>query len=213
MTGKCTGKAGRPTDPGKDSSILVAARELLFSEGPQALTMEKVAEKAGVSKMTAYARYPNRHALLQAVVTSEASMIHQALIKQPASKAALVADLNAFLDAAVAFMGSERHKCLMLAVSAIPQDASDLAEVYHNGPENTHAQLAAYLQSATAQGFLDCPAPRDSAEMLIGMSTGLDILRSHYRVPIKPRSVRERKAHVQRVVASFLTLHGVDNSC
>ncbi|MER7128092.1 TetR/AcrR family transcriptional regulator [Streptosporangium saharense] len=47
--------------------ITEAARTILVGEGPDAVTMRKVAELAGVTAMAIYKHYPNREALLAAV--------------------------------------------------------------------------------------------------------------------------------------------------
>lgn len=201
-------KAGRPTDQQKDRDILHAARELVFAEGPQALTMDKVASLAGLSKVTLYARYANRYELLQAVVSSEAFGIHKALGRFPASREELHADLGALCEAITAFIGSEHHQRLMQALGSIPQNTQDLTEVYRNGPQNTHDVLADYLQQAAAGGLIRCPEPMESAELLMGMVTGLDLLRGLYRVPLERRTEEQRRQHVGRVMAAFMAIHG-----
>ena len=201
-------KAGRPTDHQKDRDILHAARELVFAEGPQALTMDKVASLAGISKVTLYARYANRYELLQAVVSSEAFAIHQALGRIPASSAELQADLGALLEAITAFIASDHHQRLMQALGSIPQNTQDLTEVYRNGPANTHRVLADYLQAAAQAGLLNCAEPVASAEMLLGMVMGLDLLRGQYRVPLERRSEEERRQQARRVMAAFMAIHG-----
>ncbi|SFP81166.1 transcriptional regulator, TetR family [Geopseudomonas sagittaria] len=201
-------KAGRPTDQQKDRDILHAARELVFTEGPQALTMDKVASLAGISKVTLYARYANRYELLQAVVCSEAFTIHQTLGRLPASREELLADLGALLEAITAFIGSDHHQRLMQALGSIPQNTQDLTEVYRNGPANTHRVLADYLQAAAQGGLIRCPEPAASAEMLMGMVMGLDLLRGLYRVPHERRSEDERRQHARRVMAAFMAIHG-----
>lgn len=200
-------KAGRPTDQQKDRDILHAARELVFAEGPQALTMDKVASLAGISKVTLYARYANRYELLQAVVSSEAFAIHKALGRIPASREELQADLGALVEALTAFIGSDHHQRLMQALGSIPQNTQDLTEVYRNGPANTHRVLADYLQAAAQGGLLRCPEPVASAELLLGMVMGLDLLRGQYRVPLERQSEEDRQQHARRVMAAFMAIH------
>ncbi len=200
-------KAGRPTDHQKDRDILHAARELVFAEGPQALTMDKVASLAGISKVTLYARYANRYALLQAVVSSEAFGIHKALGRIPASREELCADLSALVEAMTTFVCSEHHQRLMQALGSIPQQAQDLTEVYRNGPANTHCVLAGYLQAAAEGGLIRCPEPAQSAEMLMGMVMGLDLLRGQYRVPLERGTCEEQRTHAQRIVTAFMLIH------
>lgn len=56
-----------------EQTILSAARRLFFEEGFDAVTMERVAAVAGVSKGTLYARYPSKGPLFTAIV--EASLL------------------------------------------------------------------------------------------------------------------------------------------
>jgi AcrR family transcriptional regulator len=64
-------RRGRPT-PGRvaviNLEILHAARAMFLDEGYSAISMEAVANRAGVSKGTLYARFPSKAALFKAVV-------------------------------------------------------------------------------------------------------------------------------------------------
>src|ERR671921_1783064 len=55
---------GRPRSERAHRAILQAANELLESEGFAALSVEAIAERAGVSKATIYRRWPNRAAVV-----------------------------------------------------------------------------------------------------------------------------------------------------
>ncbi len=57
---------GRPRDPLVDRAILDAAVELLSDGGIEAMTMESVATRAGVSRASVYRRYANRVDLMEA---------------------------------------------------------------------------------------------------------------------------------------------------
>ena len=61
-------RRGRPRDPQLREAILAAARALLDEQGPAALTMEAVAQRAGVGKPTVYRWWPNRHAVAMAAL-------------------------------------------------------------------------------------------------------------------------------------------------
>src|SRR5260370_21407253 len=58
---------GRPRDPAKLEAILDAAYDLFLDRGITATTMDLVAERAGVAKMTVYANFEDKPALLAAV--------------------------------------------------------------------------------------------------------------------------------------------------
>ena len=55
---------GRPRDPEVSEAALAAAVRLVVEEGYQSLTMERVADRAGVSKAALYRRWPNKLALM-----------------------------------------------------------------------------------------------------------------------------------------------------
>ena len=59
-----TGKRGRPRNIETQHSILRASYDLLFEYGFAAVTVEKIAERAGVSKATIYKWWPNKAAVV-----------------------------------------------------------------------------------------------------------------------------------------------------
>lgn len=61
-------RAGRPRSARADAAILRAAFELLGEVGFDGLTMEAVAERAGVGKATLYRRWSSKEALVTGVV-------------------------------------------------------------------------------------------------------------------------------------------------
>jgi AcrR family transcriptional regulator len=61
-------RRGRPRDPEVDEAIMVATIDLLEREGFARLTMEGVAERAGVGKASLSRRWPNKVALVVEVV-------------------------------------------------------------------------------------------------------------------------------------------------
>jgi AcrR family transcriptional regulator len=71
---------GRPRSERAHRAILQAANELLESEGFAAVSVEAIAERAGVSKATIYRRWPNRAAVVMdgflSTVSSEVPFPH-----------------------------------------------------------------------------------------------------------------------------------------
>lgn len=208
MTGRKPRKPGRPVDPRKLELILEAARRLVFSEGLQAVTMERVAQEAGVSKVTLYARFANRHELLSTLVASRASLIHQALGPDATTREELREGLMAFVRAMKRLIHGEEYRQLMLVLGSIPQSTQDLCALYRNGPEKTIQVLADYLAQAARQGLIDCPNPLESAEMLMGMACGLNILRLIYRAEVPAQDPDQLRLFAGRIVKAFLAMHG-----
>ncbi|MFD9942625.1 TetR/AcrR family transcriptional regulator [Nonomuraea sp. NPDC059023] len=55
---------GRPRDPGTDTAILAVALELFVERGVEGTSMEQVAKRAGVGKLTLYRRWSSKEDLL-----------------------------------------------------------------------------------------------------------------------------------------------------
>lgn len=61
---------GRPRDPSIDAQVLKATLELVIEGGLAQATMERVASRAGVSKVTVYRRWSTKEALIAAALES-----------------------------------------------------------------------------------------------------------------------------------------------
>lgn len=84
---------GRPRDPAVDCAAVEAAIRLIAEDGYANLTMERLAERAGVSKAALYRRWSNKVALVVDAVAASAAKS----ISLP-DTGRLRADLVAFLE-------------------------------------------------------------------------------------------------------------------
>lgn len=198
---------GRPADPAKEQAILRAARRLLKEEGPSAVTMERVAQVAGVSKVTAYRRFPNRQALLEAVIAGDAARVFRALLPPPQSAADVRHQLEAFVVDLAGLLCGPDHRRYLQALGTLPAAGVDLAGFWRRGPAQAHGRLAQFLAAAHDAGYLSCPHAEASAEHLMGLAVGLDLVRSLYRVPLARHRLAARHAHAAQVVDLFLRWH------
>jgi AcrR family transcriptional regulator len=85
--------------------LLVAARDVFVEQGPEA-PLDEIARRAGVGIATLYRRFPDRQALMQAVVmdalASVAEAASRALAEEPNGFAALGRYMHAALDLRIA---------------------------------------------------------------------------------------------------------------
>ncbi|GAA1609183.1 TetR/AcrR family transcriptional regulator [Kribbella sancticallisti] len=65
--------AGRPKSETARQAVLAAALELVVEKGYQALTIEGIAERAGVAKTTIYRSWPGKAAVVMDAVLSESN--------------------------------------------------------------------------------------------------------------------------------------------
>lgn len=205
--GENSARAGRPPDPAKQRAILEAARSLLFRGGPHELSMEAVAREARVSKVTVYARYANRDALLDAVIREQANSLMDSLKLTPEDPTSVRGALCRFGEQLLAFVLGEEHQGFLRLVLASPGASGPLLErIYRTGPEATNRQLEYWMAEAHDSGLLNAPDPQASTELLIGMLLGVELIRLLYGQP--PRVTGEAmEAHVAKVVEQFLRLH------
>jgi TetR/AcrR family transcriptional repressor of mexJK operon len=203
---------GRPVDPGKDQDILAAAHELLFQLGPRAVTMEAVAALAGVSKATVYSRHANRDALIRAVIQQQAQQFTEAFSVASETLEDLQVALSQFVIRLSTFLSSQEHVLLMHALgSARRLDSALLQDIYRGGPQRTHDGLSGWLRATDQAGLIRCDNPERSAELLLGMLMGLDLVRAVYGVT-RTRTADELEAQARFVVESFLRLHRVSTA-
>jgi TetR/AcrR family transcriptional repressor of mexJK operon len=197
----------RPIDAAKDQAILVAATELLFSEGPMACSMDAVARRARVSKVTVYARYANRQALLDAVVQQCVRELSVELDRAPSSRLGVREALVGFGDRLLCFIQSDAYWRLIRAMASLQGlTEAEAAAIYQQGPQSTLLRLAAWMQAADAAGLGYFPAPERDAEQLLGMWIGLDVVRALYGLPPR-RDAQAVRHHVACVVDAFLLIH------
>jgi len=198
---------GRPVDHTKDREILAAGRILLFEHGPQAVTMEAVARRAGVAKPTLYRRYANRDELLAAVAMNESESMAGRFRITPASIDDLTRALIDFGCDLTSFLLSREHIRFIHALGAstgLPQASRE--SIFRHGPLATRDRLADWLRKAADAGLLCCADPECSAEKFLGMLMGLDLVRTLYHVH-SPHDPGSLDARVKTTVEDFLILH------
>ena len=103
---------GRAPDPAKDEAILLAARGCFFERGFLATTIEEVAGRANVSKVTVYKRFGTKEALFEATVKAEMADMARRLAEHPDVGGPLGRRLDAFGLVLMRFLFSPRHMLL-----------------------------------------------------------------------------------------------------
>jgi AcrR family transcriptional regulator len=143
---------GRPRDPRTRSAILAAARALLARGGLTAVTIEAIAQKAGVSRPTIYRYWPNAPAVAMAAFL-EATGAAAAARAPGNSLAALRQQLHALADAFAAPTGRS-----VAAMVAAAQSETELAKAFRNEfiARNRDATRG-LLERCVTDGAIDAP--------------------------------------------------------
>ncbi|NIJ06627.1 TetR/AcrR family transcriptional repressor of mexJK operon [Sphingomonas vulcanisoli] len=199
---------GRPSDAAKAVAILDAAWSLFLDRGIAATSIELIARRAGVSKVTLYRHYADRAALFEAAVLREMERIEAAqVIGAPMQDADLAGALRAFGIGIMSFLASKPAVDFYAVVAGELRRHPDLASSFYRlGPGRTHANLIALLERAQDSGQLVAIDPATAAEELFGLWQGFSNFRFALGVEIDAFHA-DLVDRVDRGVALFLRVY------
>jgi TetR/AcrR family transcriptional repressor of mexJK operon len=166
-------RTGRPKDAAKGASILAAAQSLFHSQPYETVTMEAVAARAGVSKMTVYSHFADKETIFETVVRAMSDEMMSAVSGPGHAVAPLrerlntvgVGFLRVILDPSVRMMGHTLS-------ASLHKDQALARRFYDAGPGRTRAGLAAIIAAATARGELTADSPEWAADDLVSLWVG-----------------------------------------
>ena len=162
-------KRGRPRSEKAKQAILKAARELLDQAGPTRLTVEGVAQRAGVGKPTIYRYWSNAQELAMAVFMDR-DQSDPAVDHAPES----ISDLYALIRETVRRLDSKRGRQMALMLASAEQD-SELFKAFSNRVIlDGRKQGAKILKSAIKQGEI---APDTDVDLSLDLIFGIIFLR------------------------------------
>jgi AcrR family transcriptional regulator len=101
--------SARPTRAERRDALLDAAVALVTSKDVAAVTMETVAERAGVSRPLVYKHFANRNELLAAVYQREAVHLHRELAVEVAAADSVEAMFRTLIRGALCAAGERGH--------------------------------------------------------------------------------------------------------
>ncbi|WNO54781.1 TetR/AcrR family transcriptional regulator [Stakelama saccharophila] len=166
--------AGRPRDPAKDDAILGAARDLFFERGFNGSTIEEIAQRANVSKVTVYKRFCDKETLFATCVRAEMARMASAFDADAPIAGGLEERLNAFGTALMSFLSRPNHVALDRVMAQEFVQMPALAKrLFEAGPAQSRARVAEVLAQASETGVLDCPDPIAAAEDLMALWKGM----------------------------------------
>jgi len=200
---------GRPSDPGKREAILGAARDLFLTYGPSSVTMDRLADQAGVAKATLYACFEDKNAVLVEMVRRESELAVSDQWKSQ-REGGLEESLIAFGVAFLTFMVNPQLQSLERLLSGIAiRDPALGDRLFVAGPGRAMNILRALLAEAEANGQIRADSIDTAAEDLLGLWQGfLRVDVNFHQMPNPQISyLRDRAAHGVR---QFLKLYGAE---
>jgi TetR/AcrR family transcriptional regulator, mexJK operon transcriptional repressor len=180
---------GRPRDPAKLEAILDAAYDLFLDRGIAATPMDLVAERAGVSKMTVYANFQDKPALLAAVFERTIKTMRLPDLPVGSNLNLSLERLTEFGELTVSLLTRPE---VIRATRVMAEGAADqprLAAVFYTaGRGEILRRVAVFLKGLTERGVLAIDDPELAAEQLIGAWVGMIELRQSLGMAGPPSS-------------------------
>lgn len=205
-------RAGWEEPSGKAEAVLAAAERAFLASGFGAVTMDRVAREAGVSKATVYAHYHGKEELFGAVVARLSERRFHGFSAEALDprdiEASLLTIATRFLDLVLSPEAIALNRIIIGEVTRFPV----LGEVFWAaGPERTRVQIEAFLRRAAAIGSLAVPDPRLAAEQFVALARGEIHLRSLLRLE-DPGDPAALAAAAADAVATFLRAFSADRA-
>jgi TetR/AcrR family transcriptional repressor of mexJK operon len=195
---------GRPKDLEKRAAILHAAKDLFVKQGFEGTSMDAIANKAGVSKLTVYSHYRDKESLFAAAVSAKCeeqmpAEIFSADLKGPIRKQ-LLTIARAFFGLITAGDAIAIHRTIVANAATSPKLAQMFWEA---GPLKTQAGMEAFLREEVAGGKLEIPDVHRAAIQFFCLLKGECHARMEFGLS-EPMSQREIDEHLNATVDLFL---------
>ncbi len=164
---------GRPRDPAKLDAILAAARESFLERGFHASTIEDIAARAGVSKVTLYNRFGDKESLFEAMVRREVSRMDAAFTLPADGELSLAERLTQIGAALLDVMFDPDHVAFdRLIAGEIAQSPKLARRFFEAAPGQCRGALAQIIADAAQSGLLSIDDSTRAAEDLVALWKG-----------------------------------------
>lgn len=147
---------GRPKDLEKRAAILDAAKVLFVEHGYDGTSMDAIAQRAGVSKLTVYSHFQDKDRLFAEAVKAKCEEqlppdLFLADLKGPLQKQ-LLKIAHAFFSLIISEEAIAIHRVL---ARQLPEDSQLPRLFWEAGPKRTQEAFAGFLRAETEAGQLD----------------------------------------------------------
>jgi TetR/AcrR family transcriptional repressor of mexJK operon len=197
----------RPASQRKIADILSAARAEFFANGFSATSIEAVAARAGVSKVTVYSWFKNKENLFGEVVKAECSQMRKNFVVENLDDTKLRDILiSAALGMLDFLLRDEMVRFERVLAAEVNRDPKIGEYFLDNGARVLLSDLTTLLDVAIERGEIQSQDVNASAEMFAGLIMGrMDLfLRYGQKITLTDE---EKTKRVHRAVDAWLLIH------
>ena len=190
----------------KAQLIIAAAREAFLEKGYDGVSMDEVANRAGVAKQTVYARYASKDALFLAVVESvQGRMLSAVSAAGPhAIRDRLHRIARELLDVV---LDSSSLSLFRIALGASYRFPTLGHSIYGARIKELHAVLADIVEQAAREGCLLVDDPTVAAEQFLALIRGELHLHCLYDPSFRPSSAKIER-QINAGIDCFMARYG-----
>lgn len=207
MTEKNRSQRGRPVNQALRQTIVEAAYELFVELGFQAATLDKVAQRAKISKLSIYRHFENKEALFSAAMVARCQQFApQDLFEglEGSAEEQLIAAGSSLLRTLL----SPDVRSVEAMIMADKTNQKSLSKLhYEAGPVHVIAQIEALLRRLHARKVLNVPNPLQSARLFAALFKGSDLLMSARFDEARANDDNEIESYCRSAVTMFIAAH------
>ncbi|TXJ08269.1 MAG: TetR/AcrR family transcriptional regulator [Acinetobacter sp.] len=199
--------SGRPKDLKKRQAILQAAKDLFLELGYDGSSMDAIAQKAGVSKLTVYNHFNDKAQLFGAAI----EMVCEQRLPRQLYEVNSDSDIEQVLQQlGEAFLNmvysAEAMKLSHLMSSMVPSNIELVHLFYHAGPERTRHHMLSMFQKIQELALLKMDNVQMCSNVFLGFLTDTHYDRVIWQIFPVPTATEIQDIVAQRV-GLFLKLY------
>jgi len=208
VTKDSQGPRGRPANEALAQTIVNSASELFVELGFQATTLDKVAQRAKISKLSIYRHFENKEALYSAAIKARCHQFApQALFEGVDGSAE--DQLMAMGSSLLRTLLSPEVRTIEAMVIADKTNQASLSKLhYEAGPARVIDRIEALLRQLHAKAVLNVPDPLRSARLFAALFKGSDLLIIARFDEARAEDDNEIESYCRSAVAMFIAAHG-----
>ncbi|MCG0999197.1 TetR/AcrR family transcriptional regulator [Acetobacter persici] len=208
MSENTQNRRGRPANEALGQMIVDAACELFVELGFQATTLDKVAKRAKISKLSIYRHFENKEALFSEAISARCQQL---------TPPALFESMDGSAEQQLMAAGTSLLRTLMspdvrsveATVMADKTNQKSLSKLFYEaGPAHIITQIEVLLRQLHANAALNVPDPYQSARLFGALFKGSDLLLIARFDATRAEDDNEIESYCRSAVDMFIAAHG-----
>jgi len=157
-------RAPNQLSPEREEQLINTAKEVFFEKGVGQATIDLVAKRARVTKVTIYKRYKNKYELFEAVVQYMASLYSKQLSALGLDASNPVDGLRRAAKVIRGFFNSEDHReYARLIIAETPRHPELCLRARNKMVSAASQELREFFEILIDRGQMECDYPREAA--------------------------------------------------